>query len=65
MGAKDSHGVVVVWVGSGVIHRPETGYNHGETIMKSATWELFPNRHMAEEAGYTLCGMCFWQETHP
>ena len=60
MAAKDSHGVVVVWVPTKVIHRPESG--DGISTMKAEGWELFPNRHVAEEASYNLCGKCFYHE---
>ena len=59
MGAQDSHGVVIGWVGSHIVHRPDTGKNHGYTIMRAADWELFPSLIAALEAGYIRCVACF------
>lgn len=59
MGAKDSHGVVVTWAQGGHIHRPETGFNHGESVMRSDNWELFPSLEQAMQAGYEPCLSCF------
>ena len=59
MANKDSHGVVIVWPKSGIIHRPETGRNHGVSLMQSQEWELFPSLIAAREAGYGKCEACF------
>ena len=62
MAAKDSHGVVVVRVSTGTIHRPEFGGPHGEWAFREGDWELFPNRNVAEEVtGYIPCRVCFPQ----
>ena len=61
MAAKDSHGVVVVRVRSRTIHRGDSG--HFVDAVTNDDWELFPNRHVAEGAGYTkLCQGCFHSE---
>ena len=62
MGAKESHGVVIVRVSTGTIHRPETGSEeggHGIGTLSTGDWELFPNLTMAEEANNTPCQLCF------
>ena len=59
MGAMDSHGVVVTWTTEGRIHRPETGANHGQTVMHSQSWELFPSLELALQAGFKACWTCF------
>ena len=59
MGNMNSHGVVVVMVKSGKIHRPESGGTHGLRAMRSEDWELFPSLHTALEADYLLCRKCF------
>ena len=64
MGVRDTHGVVVVRVSSGAIHRPDTGYHHGGDALASETdWELFPNLTTAREAGHWACIVCFPGET--
>ncbi len=62
MTAKESHGVVVVRTSISIIHRPETYGHHGEGTLRTDDWELFPNYITAQEAGYTLCGLCFYRE---
>ena len=62
MGAMESHGVVVVRVSTGTIHRPETGSEvggHGIGTLRTDDWELFPNLIVAEEADHTRCLLCF------
>ena len=62
MGAMESHGVVVVRVSTGIIHRPETGSGvGGHRIGTSRTddWELFQNLTVAEEANHMPCLLCF------
>ena len=52
-----TNGVVVVL--NTMIHRPETGDNHGATAMRASEWVLFPSLRMAQEVGYETCGSCF------
>ena len=67
MAAYDSHGVVVVRVSRGTIHRPNYGIsahqadNHGNAALLTGDWELFPNLQTATEtdANYTPCAVCF------
>ena len=65
MGAKDSHGVVVVRVSRSTIHRPQPRGSHGIGAMMPDDWELFPNLDTAREAGFTPCKLCFYQELQP
>lgn len=61
MAARDCHGVVVVRVSSGVIHRPDGNRNHGITETDyGEDWELFPSLDAATEAGYVPCRPCWW-----
>ena len=55
--ALDSHGVVVVLVSTGVIHRPD--FSYGMKALKEEDWELFPDLQSAQEAGAKTCGRCF------
>lgn len=64
MGANEAHGVVVVRVSQGTIHRIETGSEvggHGIGTLQTDDWELFPNVVMAmeSEGSYELCQLCF------
>ena len=59
MAAKDTHGVVIAWSGTGRIHNPATGRNHGKPIMRSESWELFPNLSTAIAADLDPCYTCF------
>ena len=56
---KQNKGVAIVLGSTSVIHRPETGTNHGETAMKSDDLELFPNFDMVRGAGYEPYPSCF------
>ena len=60
MPEKQSNGVVIVRRGAGqVIHRPETGGNHGKWVLDSGDWILYPNFDVARNDGYLPCGSCF------
>ena len=64
MAAYDCHGVVVVRVSTGRIHRPDYGSseshaeNHGDAALRTGDWELFPNLDTATEADFTPCQVC-------
>ena len=60
MAAKERHGVVVVRVSTSIIHRPDSGINHGESALRSDDWELFPNIESAIEAKYSPCQSCLY-----
>lgn len=64
MGVYDAHGVVVVRVSSGAIHRADSGKSetsHGVETLRTGDWELFPNvvAALESENGYELCQGCF------
>ena len=72
MGARDTHGVVVVGristspSGGLTIHRADSGgpINHGMQALQSDDWELFPSLYAAKEADHMPCERCFPDGRH-
>ena len=66
MAVYDAHGVVVVRVSTGTIHRIDSGSEeggHGIGTLTGDNWELFPNLTTATEAGHTPCQLCFYERS--